>query len=159
MLLCSEHKYSFNFPVSCKLLYAFISLKIKKFSSLVKNQSLDPFSVDIDQICICFYSENPNVSDLVTSSHWQTIAVLNDSQSSKLSIQAGAQLLLEWIYSMIIDHCHHHCDNHVDFHDDDDDLNDHWHEGEAWCPYNWPSRTPGRPASTWLLSSSSLSLS
>ena len=38
--------------------------------------------------------------------------------------------------------------------DFDDDADDHWHEGEAWCPYNWPSRTPGRPASTWSLSSS-----
>ena len=65
---------------------------------------------------------------------------------------------IRWIYIYILDHCI------LDyFHDDpydhiadafDDDADDHWHEGEAWCPYNWPSRTPGRPASTWSLSSS-----
>ena len=82
-----------------------------------------------------------------------------DASLKKTALGKPAMVVPNPLNIYIFDHCI------LDyFHDDpydhiadafDDDADDHWHEGEAWCPYNWPSRTPGRPASTSLLSSSS----
>ena len=81
-----------------------------------------------------------------------------DASLKKTALGKPAMVVPNPLNIYILDHCI------LDyFHDDpydhiadafDDDADDHWHEGEAWCPYNWPSRTPGRPASTWSLSSS-----